>query len=234
MYWVHVTPEEENVKWNPRMIYVLIATPVKNLSGDFCSCLVSWGHRGKFCWNMRDPSTEQWSPWSCWRLDPSDASEYNPCGSGQSRKGSDWRCSGLGNNKTHMHNIICCPPHLQEALLCVCPSFSHLSWSCLSLRCEEGSSGWPMRGCLGWGQCMSLKEGGVPRTRAGRSTGFKNQERSLRLLIPQACKHCLPIRGIRVLRKPSEAGRGESWEEMLWEQRGLVSSTKGVTLPWGV
>ena len=57
---------------------------------------------------------------------------------------------------------------------------------------------------------MSLKEGGVPRTRAGRSTGFKNQERSLRLLMPQGCKHRLPVRGIRVLRKPSEAGRGES------------------------
>lgn len=46
MYWVHVTPEEENVKWNPRMIQVLIATPVKNLSGGFLQlpCLL-WPQR---------------------------------------------------------------------------------------------------------------------------------------------------------------------------------------------
>ena len=40
--------------------------------------------------------------------------------------------------------------------------------------------------------------------------GGQDQERSLGLLTPQACKHHLPIRGIRALRKPREAGRGES------------------------
>lgn len=66
---------------------------------------------------------------------------------------------------------VCCPAHLQEALFCMYQSFSHLSWSCPSLRHEEGSPGWPTCGCWGWARWVSLKEGDVPRRPAGRRTG---------------------------------------------------------------